>query len=104
MYAVVRTGGKQYKVDVGEEMLVEKLDGKVGDKIDLNEVLMLVDKETVKIGTPVVDKAKVECEILSQEKSKKTLVYKFKRRKKYRKLQGHRQEYTRLKVLKIAGA
>ena len=104
MYAVVRTGGRQYKVAVGEELLVEKLDGSKGDKVNLDDVLMVSGEKDVKVGTPVLSGSKVKCEILSQEKGPKIQVFKFKRRKKYRKKTGHRQEYTRLKVLEIAGA
>ncbi len=102
MYAVVRTGGKQYKVSEGDFLKVEKLDGAVGDTIELSEVLM-VGGDTVKIGTPLVPSASVVGKIVEQGKDKKILVFKSKRRKDSRKLRGHRQPRTILKIEKING-
>jgi large subunit ribosomal protein L21 len=100
MYAVIKTGGKQYKVSEGDLLKVEKLAGSVGDSIELNEVLM-VGGEEVKIGTPLLPGAKVKAQIVEQGKDKKILVFKMKRRKTFRKLNGHRQPLTRLKIMGI---
>ncbi len=100
MYAVIKTGGKQYKVSAGDLLKVEKLDGAVGDTIELNEVLM-VGGEEVKIGTPLLPEAKVKATIVEQGKDKKILVFKSKRRKTFRKKNGHRQPITRLKITDI---
>ncbi|MBI5657710.1 MAG: 50S ribosomal protein L21 [Geobacter sp.] len=100
MYAVVKTGGKQYKVSEGDLLRVEKLEGAVGDTIELNDVLM-VGGDTVKIGTPLVPSASVVGTIVEQGKDKKILVFKSKRRKNSRKLNGHRQMRTILKIDKI---
>lgn len=100
MYAVVRTGGKQYKVSEGDFLRVEKLEGAVGDTIELSEVLM-VGGEKVAIGTPLVPSASVSGKIVEQGKDKKVLVFKSKRRKDSRKLRGHRQCRTVLKIEKI---
>jgi large subunit ribosomal protein L21 len=100
MYAVVRTGGKQYKVSEGDLLKVEKLEGTVGETIELNEVLM-VGGEKVSIGTPLVPSASVVGKIVQQGRDKKILVFKSKRRKNSRKLNGHRQYRTVLKIEKI---
>ncbi len=100
MYAVIKTGGKQYKVSEGDLLKVEKLDGAVGDIVELKEVLM-VGGEKVAIGTPLVASASVTGRIVEQGKDKKVLVFKSKRRKNSRKLNGHRQPRTILKVDKI---
>lgn len=100
MYAVIKTGGKQYKVSEGDLVKVEKLAGVVGDTVELNEVLM-VGGEEVKIGTPLLPGAKVVARIVEQDKDKKVLVFHSKRRKGYRKTYGHRQPITRLKITGI---
>ena len=100
MYAVVKTGGKQYKVSEGDLLRVEKLEGVVGDTVEFSEVLM-VGGDTVKIGTPLVPSASVVGKIVEQGKDKKILVFKSKRRKGSRKLNGHRQPRTILKIEKI---
>ena len=100
MYAVIATGGKQYKVSEGDTVRVEKLEGDVGSKVEISEVLM-VGGDDLKIGTPNVEKAKVTGLIVEQGKAKKILVFKKKRRKGYKKMQGHRQQYTALKIEKI---
>ena len=100
MYAVVRTGGKQYKVSEGDLLRVEKLEGAVGDTIELTEVLM-VGGEKVAIGTPLVPSASVVGKIVEQGKDKKILVFKAKRRKNSSKKNGHRQHRTVLKIEKI---
>ncbi len=101
MYAVVKTGGKQYKVSEGTQFKVEKLDGEPGVEIVLNEVLLIGGKGSPRVGTPVVDGAAVRAQIVEQARDKKILVYKKKRRKGYEKKYGHRQHYTELKVTKI---
>jgi large subunit ribosomal protein L21 len=100
MYAVIKTGGKQYKVSEGDLVKVEKIEGVVGDTIELNEVLM-VGGEEVKIGTPLLPGAKVKARIVQQGKDKKVLVFHSKRRKGYRKTYGHRQPITRLQITGI---
>ena len=100
MYAVIKTGGKQYKVSEGDLLKVEKLIGEVGESIELNEVLM-VGGEEVKIGTPLLPSAKVTARIVEQGKDKKIRVFHSKRRKGYRKTYGHRQPITRLKITGI---
>ena len=101
MYAVIKTGGKQYKVSEGEFLKVEKLEGNIGDSIEFAEVLM-VGGEKVAIGVPLVSGATVTARIAAQGKDKKVLVFKSKRRKDSRKLRGHRQERTVLKIEKIS--
>lgn len=103
MHAVIRTGGKQYRVAEGDILRVEKLDAEAGSSIDLDEVLLISDGEAVSIGTPLVSGGKVTAEVQAQGRTDKIDVVKFKRRKKYRRLQGHRQSYTELKVTGIAG-
>ncbi|NCO52633.1 MAG: 50S ribosomal protein L21 [Deltaproteobacteria bacterium] len=100
MYAVIKTGGKQYKVSEGDLFKVEMIDGAVGETIELDQVLMVGGAE-VQIGTPLVPGAKVMARIVAQEKDKKILVFKSKRRQGYRKKYGHRQPITRLKVAAI---
>lgn len=102
MYAIVRTGGKQYQVSEGERLRVEKLAGEIGDSIDLEEILMLVDGEEIKVGQPLVDGAKISAKIVEQGKAKKVLVYKKKRRKGYEVKNGHRQLYTSLEITTIS--
>ncbi|MBI5529301.1 MAG: 50S ribosomal protein L21 [Deltaproteobacteria bacterium] len=103
MYAVIRTGGKQYKVEEGTSLSVEKLDGNPGDKVDLTDVLFVGGTDSPKVGRPVVDGAVVTAEILRQDRSAKVVVYKRKRRKGFHKERGHRQPFTSLKVLSIKG-
>ena len=103
MYAVVRTGGKQYKVAPEQKVRVEKLPGEIGDRIELDEVL-LTGGDSVKIGTPTVEGAKVIGTITDQGRGPKIIVFKLKRRKNYRRKQGHRQDYTEIRVDTIEGA
>ncbi len=98
MYAVIKTGGKQFQVSEGDVIQVEKLEGQPGDTVKIDEVLMLRTDSDVKIGTPLVEGAAVSATILDQTKGKKIIVYKFKRRKDYRRKQGHRQKYTKLRI------
>jgi len=98
MYAVVATGGKQHKVQEGEILRVEKLAGDVGSTVTFDQVLMTSDGTDVALGAPVLEGAEVTGTIVEQDKSKKVLVFKYKRRKRYRKMQGHRQPYTAVKI------
>ena len=102
MYAIVRTGGKQYQVACGDQVRVEKLEGNVGDSIDLLDVLMVSDGDDVKVGQPVLENAKVTAKIAEQGRGKKVIVFKRKRRKGYRLKKGHRQSYTALKIEEIS--
>ncbi len=100
MYAVIRTGGKQYRVSEGEILRVEKLPGEVGSSITFGEVLLL-GGDQVKLGKPLIAGAKVEAEIVAQDRAKKIIVFKMRRRKNYRRKRGHRQWYTELKITGI---
>ncbi|MCD6388631.1 MAG: 50S ribosomal protein L21 [Desulfobulbaceae bacterium] len=102
MYAIIRTGGKQYQVVAGERLRVEKLNGEVGDSVELSDVLMIADGENVRIGQPVIDGAKVTARIVEQGKEKKVIIFKKKRRKGYRLKKGHRQLYTALEIKEIS--
>ena len=102
MFAVLKTGGKQYKVAPEQRVRVEKLEGNVGDTIEFNEVL-LAGGDSVKIGTPLLEGAKVVGTITDQGRGDKIVVFKLKRRKNYRRKQGHRQAYTEIRVDKIEG-
>ena len=102
IFAIIKTGGKQYKVKEGQELLVEKLEGKEGEKVTFENVLLIAKDKDVKIGTPTVSQAKVEGKIISQEKGKKIIVFKMKPKKRYRKKAGHRQLLTRVKIEKIS--
>ena len=101
MYAVVTSGGKQYKVEEGDILRVEKIPGQVGAAITFDQVLMVSDGENVNIGQPVLADALVEGHIVEQGKANKIIVFKFKRRKRYRRKQGHRQQYTAVKIESI---
>jgi len=100
MYAVIKTGGKQYRVSEGNILEIEKIDGKQGDVVSFDDVLMVSKNGDVKIGRPVIEDAKVTGEIVTQTKGPKITVFKMKRRKGFRKKTGHRQQLT---VLKIKG-
>lgn len=102
MYAIVRTGGKQYQVASGDQLRVEKLPGQVGDVVDLEDVLMVVNGEDIQIGQPVLENAKVKAKIEEQGRAKKIIVFKKKKRKGYRLRRGHRQAYTALKIEEIS--
>lgn len=104
MYAVVETGGKQYRVAVGDKLMVEKLDVEEGANIELDRVLMVCNEGEVEVGTPVLDGTAVAAKVLKQGRGEKIKVFKFKRRKKYRKTQGHRQAFTQLEILSIGGS
>lgn len=102
MYAVIRTGGKQYKVHEDQVLKVEKLEGSEGSKIEFNDVLLYSDGETVTLGAPQIESASVKALIVEQGRSKKQLVFKYKRRKGYRKMRGHRQYYTEIRIDSIS--
>ena len=101
MYAVVRTGGKQLRVRPGDAIRVEKLEGSVGNKVELSEVLFVGGEDGNRIGSPLVEGARVIGTITSHGRGEKLTVFKFKRRKNYRRKQGHRQSYTELKIEEI---
>ncbi|MGL4208915.1 MAG: 50S ribosomal protein L21 [Candidatus Adiutrix sp.] len=101
MYAVIKTGGRQYKVETGQIIRVDKLDANVGDTVSLNEVLLIKDGETLKAGAPMVDGAQVTATVVTQDRAKKIIVFKKKRRQGYQKKQGHRQDFTALKITAI---
>ncbi len=101
MYAVIATGGKQYRVEQGETLQVEKLEAEPGKTLEFAEVLLVSDGANVKIGTPHVAGARVTAEVLGDVKGPKLLIYKFRRRKGYRRKTGHRQPYTQLKITSI---
>lgn len=101
MYAVLTTGGKQYKVSEGDVIYVEKLNAEVDSNVELTEVLAVSNGETLKVGTPVVEGAKVVAKVVAQGKAKKITVFKYKAKKDYRRKNGHRQPYTKLVIEKI---
>ena len=103
MFAVLKTGGKQYRVKEGSVLRVEKLDAAAGDKIEFDKVLLLGEGEDVHIGRPYLEGSKVEATVQSQGKSRKIDVVKFKRRKNYQRLHGHRQAFTEIRVTGIVG-
>jgi large subunit ribosomal protein L21 len=98
MYAVISTGGKQYKVSEGETIRVEKITGEIGAPVSFDRVLMFSDGDTVKVGQPTLTDVTVTGHIVEQGKAKKIIVFKHKRRKRYRRKQGHRQLFTALKI------
>lgn len=100
-FAVIKTGGKQYKVSEGDVIKVEKLPAKSKEKITFNDVYLLADGDNIKIGQPLVQGIKVTAEVVEQEKDKKIRVVKFKAKSRYRRVQGHRQRLTVLKIIKI---
>ena len=101
MYAVVRTGGKQIRVAPGDAVRVEKLDGAVGDRVELSEVLLVGGENDARIGTPLIEGAKVMGTITAQDRGEKIIVFKMKRRKGYRRKAGHRQYYTEVRIDEI---
>ena len=101
MYAVIKTGGKQYRVQQGDVIFVEKLNAQADEAVTFDEVLLVGDANQSKVGTPVVEGAKVEGKVLAQVKGKKIVVYKYKAKKNERKKQGHRQPYTKVEITAI---
>ncbi len=104
MFAVIKTGGKQYKVQKNDKLLVEKLDGEEGSKIQLDQVLMIADGKTSKIGAPVLAGAIVEATVVTQTRGPKITIFKKKRRQNYRRKNGHRQDLTMIQITDIKAA
>ena len=101
MYAVVESGGKQYRVQEGDILRVEKISGEVGSPVTFDKVLLFSDGDKVDVGQPVLNKATVNGHIVQQGKARKIIVFKYKRRKRYRRKQGHRQQYTAVQIDQI---
>ena len=101
MYAIVKTGGKQYKVAQGDVLFVEKLEANEGDVVTLDQVLAVAGENGLTVGSPVVEGATVTAKVVAQGKAKKVIVYKYKAKKDYRRKQGHRQPYTKIVIEKI---
>ena len=104
MYAVIKTGGKQYRVQAGEKLKVERIEAEVGSEIGLDQVLMIADGETLHVGRPLVEGAKVAATVVSHGRHDKVRIFKMRRRKHYQKHQGHRQNYTELQIGSITTA
>ncbi len=98
MYAIIRSGGKQYRAEVGATIDVDRLPQEVGESIDLSDVLLIANEEDTMIGQPLVEGARVSATVVEQFRSKKIIVYKYRQRTNYRRKQGHRQYYTRLRI------
>lgn len=103
MYAIIKTGGKQYRVQEGDSIFVEKLASEVDAEVVFDQVLAIVNDGDVKVGTPVVEGAKVTAKVLEQGKQKKIRIFKYKAKSNYRRRQGHRQPYTKVTIEKIEG-
>jgi len=103
MYAVIKTGGKQYRVASGAKLKVEQIAAEVGSEIVLDQVLMFADGDNVSLGTPLVNGASVKAKVVAHGRGDKVHIFKMRRRKHYRKSQGHRQNYTEIEILDIAG-
>jgi large subunit ribosomal protein L21 len=102
MYAVIKTGGKQYRVSAGQKLKVEQIPADVGAEVTLDQVLMVGEGESVKVGAPLVAGASVKCTVVSHGRHDKVKIFKMRRRKHYQKHQGHRQNYTELRIDSIA--
>lgn len=102
MYAVIKTGGKQYRVQVGEKLKIEKLDLEAGNELVLDQVLMVSNNDQVSVGSPLLSGAKVNATVLSQGRHDKIRIFKMRRRKHYQKHQGHRQYYTEIQITGIS--
>ncbi len=102
MYAVIKTGGKQYRVSEGDFLKVEKLDYEEGEQITFDRVLAISDDDGLQVGRPVLEGAEVKAEVVEHGKNKKVEVFKFKPKKRYKKKTGHRQPFTRVKINQIA--
>ncbi len=102
MYAIIETGGKQYKVSEGDILQVEHLDASIGDSIEIDKILMIGGSDNVTTGTPYIENARIKAEVVSMDRAKKIVVLKKKRRKGYRRKYGHRQVRTGLKIIQIA--
>jgi len=98
MYAVIQSGGKQYRVAPGQTIRLERVAGDVGAKVELGDVLLVENDGNIQVGSPLIANAKVEATVLEQDRAKKILVFKKKRKKQYRRTQGHRQDYTAVRI------
>jgi large subunit ribosomal protein L21 len=101
MYAIVETGGKQYQVQAGQIVDVERLAAEVGQEVELDQVLLVADDDEVQVGQPTVEGAKVRATVLRQDRGRKMIVFKFKPKERYRRKAGHRQSFTRLRIDEI---
>lgn len=104
MYAVFRTGGKQYRARKGERVRVERLEAGVGDAVNFDEVLMVGEGTKIKVGSPLVAGGKVEAKVIAQGRGNKIMIIKFKRRAHYKRVKGHRQMFTEVEITSIVGA
>jgi len=104
MYAIIRTGGKQYQVSKGDIIQVEKLSAAAGEEVSLNEVLLVKDEDRLRVGTPVLEDMSVKAKVIAHGRGPKVVIFKFKRRKNYRKKTGHRQDFTRIQIQDIVSA
>ena len=104
MYAVFKTGGKQYRASQGDRLRVEKLDAEVGDSVEFDQILLVGEGSDVQVGAPLVEGGKVEAKVTAQGRGKKVEVIKFKRRKNYKRQHGHRQHYTEVEITSISAA
>ncbi|NUN94933.1 MAG: 50S ribosomal protein L21 [Candidatus Omnitrophica bacterium] len=104
VYAIIRTGGKQHRVSVGDRIDVEKLPGEVGETVEIDQVLAVGEGDNLEVGSPVIPDAKVTCEVVLQDRARKVLVGKYRRRKNYYRKNGHRQSFTRVRIDEISGA
>jgi len=102
MYAVIKTGGKQYRIQVGEKLKIEQLKAENGSELIIDQVLMVADGDKVSVGTPLVSGAKVNATVLGQGRHDKVRIFKMRRRKHYQKHQGHRQNYTEIQITGIS--
>jgi len=101
MYAIIETGGKQYRVQEGDVFFIEKLNAAEGESITFDKILAVSDDKSLNVGKPYVENAKVDATVLAQGKAKKVIIFKYKAKKDYRKKQGHRQPFTKVKIEKI---
>ncbi len=101
MYAVIRSGGKQYRVTPGQTIRLDSLAGELGSKVEFGEVLLVENDGNIQIGAPLVANVKIEATVLEHDRAKKILVFKKKRKKQYRRTKGHRQDYTAVRIEKI---
>ncbi|NLF36421.1 MAG: 50S ribosomal protein L21 [Clostridiaceae bacterium] len=102
MYAIIETGGKQYKVSEGDTLFIEKIEAEDGTKVEFDKVLAVSTDDGLKVGKPYIEKVKVTAEVEKNGKGKKIIVFKYKAKKGYKKMQGHRQPYTKVKIEKIS--
>ena len=104
MYAVIKTGGKQYRVAANDKLIIEKIEGEAGATVEFTEVLMLGGEGEAKIGKPLIDGAKVTAEVVEQGRAKKVIAFKKRRRKNSRRKKGHRQDLSKVRITEIVGA